>query len=253
MPLTPRTCSVFFLPARSASASSKSASTPEPTKAPAPAAAPSASAKTPAPSTAAAPTKSARWDDERQTPRTRAASTATRAAEKEENDKEDDEDRKRRNSAFPARRIFDLRFAELWRCECRVEREFEFLGEPFRRAERYELESGAIVFRYECGGSFSADIADVRIGEKSLRAVTRRNEAVSAAVTARLPGNHQDDGSGVAGRISGITNLPDLPLPSDLQGDFLYVAGADVGERDDRHLSVRTSCAIRSIRWAASA
>ena len=87
--------------------------------------------------------------------------------------------------------------------------------------------------------AYQADIADVRIGEKSLGAVTRRNETVSAAVLARLLGNHQDDGTGVARWISGITNLPNLPLPSDLQSDFLHITGADVGERDDRHLATR--------------
>ncbi len=62
---------------------------------------------------------------------------------------------------------------------------------------------------------------------------------MSAAVLARLLGNHQDDGARVARWISGITNLPDFPLPSDLQSDFLHIAGADVGKRDDRHLSAR--------------
>jgi hypothetical protein len=238
-----------FSPTRSSSASSESASATKSSKPTAPSASPTTTA-TPAPATppaAPAPTaESSSGNDDRKTARTRttlstARASSPRVTEKKKDDKEDDEDRQRRDpTAFSAtRRVFDPRFAELRRCQRGVEREVEFPRKALRRAKRYEFKTCAVVSGDERGSCFPADVARVRIGNESFRAATRRDETMSASILARLLWNEKDDSTGVPRRIARIPDLADLPLPSNLQRDFLHIARADVGKGDDCHLAAR--------------
>jgi hypothetical protein len=67
-----------------------------------------------------------------------------------------------------------------------------------------------------------------------------------ASVLAGFLGDEEDHSSGVPRGIPGLSNLSDFPLASDLRGDLLHIARADVGERDDCDLTRRFRAHILS-------
>jgi hypothetical protein len=228
------------LPAGAATAAPKASTATKTTEATTTTAAKTTTAATPS----ATPTaEAAGRDDDRNAPGTASFPTAptTQPAENAEYQEEDEEEYPWRNpgpSVATAWIIVARR--RCWRrCERCVQLKVELLCEPLRRSESYELQSCAIVPLHEGRRCFAADVARVGIGDESFRATTRGYEAMSASVLARLLGNEKDHRACVAGGIAGIPYLADLPLPSDLERNFLNVARADVSERDDRHLAAR--------------
>src|SRR5882762_9430378 len=232
--------SLAISPARAATAASKSTTatkaaeaTTTATKAPK---TPATSAPSPSPTT-----KPARGDDYRKASRTASSTTATSTspAEKAEYYEEDEKEYPRRNSTAATGRVFVARHRHLRRCERRIQLEVELLRESFGGSQRHELEPRTIVLLHEGRRGFTADVACIRIRDESFRPTTRRDEAMSTSVPARLLGDEKDHCAGVAGGVAGIADLADLPLPSNQERGFLHVARADVGKRNNRQLAPR--------------
>jgi hypothetical protein len=204
-------------------------------------AASSASPAATAATAATAAAKPAGRNDDRKAARAGATSPSSpsppRVTENEEDDHEDDEDREWRNSTVAARRII-IWTAHHWRWRERgIERKVEFVRKTLGRPQSHQLQTGTVVLRLERGRRLSADVAGVPIRYESFGAATSRDEAMTPSVLARFLGHEQNHCAGVPRRIAGIPDLSNLPLAADLQRDFLDVASADVGERDDRHLA----------------
>lgn len=119
----------------------------------------------------------------------------------------------------------------------RVEGEIEFLREPLRCSQSDQLQPRAVVLLHERRRRFPAHVTGIRIGDKSFRAVTGRDETVSPPILAGFFWNQKDHRPSVARGITWISHLPNFPLASDLERHFLYIASADIRKRDYRKLT----------------
>ena len=185
--------------------------------------------------------KPARRDDDRKAPWTASSPTATstRPTQKGEYYEEDEEEYPRRNPTTATGRVLVARRRHLRRCKRRIQLEVELLRESLGGSKSYELEPRAVVLLHESGSRLAAHVAGHRVGDKAFRPTPERDEAMSASVLAGLLGNEKDHCPRVPRGVAGIPGLTDLPLPSDLERDFLHIARANIGERDDRYLARR--------------